>query len=65
VGEASKIIKDLQEQAEKGGGLLERIDVSQDMYDALVAECHPASPADALGIEVGVLPDGTDMKTLH
>ena len=56
MGEATKIIRDLQEQAAQHGGHLEKVEIAQDMYDALVAECAPASPSDALGIEILVLP---------
>jgi hypothetical protein len=65
VGEASKIIRDLQEQARVAGGELEKVEVSQDMFDALTRECHPASPKDALGVEILVLPGGDGVNTLH
>jgi hypothetical protein len=65
VAEATKIIRDLQEQARAAGGDLEKVEVSQDMYDALVAECRPASPRDFLGVEILILPGGDGVNTLH
>lgn len=62
MGEAINIVLDLQERAAAARGTLTNLEVSQELYALLCAECFPKTPSEFFGIPIEPL---KNEPTLH
>lgn len=62
MGQAIDIVLDMQERAKSARATLTNLDVSQELYAMLCAECFPKTPSEFFGIPIEAL---ADEPTLH
>lgn len=56
MGEATKVVQNLIDNAAEQGYALEELRVDEDMYDQLKLECFPADPSEVFGIPISGVP---------